>query len=144
MLSFAEADKFLTERSSKEIFYRVVLYIVWKEREGKRYGHDVLATLVAAFCGKFESKVYDDPAIIDLLKCTEYGWNNQWGTELDKWAGRYCKSQTDIYHWQHLFQMINQKSDDIYHLINENGSNGHIFDDYFPNPFNQRSSWPRL
>jgi hypothetical protein len=149
MLSFQEADKFLTEKSAKEIFYRDVLYIVWAENvHHKQFGHDMLATLVAALSGPFDEKAFDDPAIKELLNWCDYAWDSNWGHAIDRWGRKYCKTHQDMVHFNHMSAMIQQKSDEIYNYLSQNARDPKPLEYYFPEftafGFMNGSKWPRV
>jgi hypothetical protein len=149
MLSFQEADKFVTEKSSRDIFTRTVLYIAWAQGiMHKQYGHHILAMMVAALSGPFDSRAFDDPAIKELLDWTDYAWESKWGSATDRWARKHCKTQQELMHYSHMCAMVQQKEDEVYHYLEQNARDLKPLQYYFPEleplGFLNERKWPRI
>ncbi|WP_148450024.1 hypothetical protein [Gorillibacterium timonense] len=126
MRSFKEAYTFMAQKSPLEIFYEVLPYVLEAESRGKRFGDDKIAMLTAAFGGKFDKQVLNDPPIRDLLEISDWGWNNP-GTSSIRWGEKYAKSQAEQLHYNAICNLIGSKSDQVYEYLVENARTGFAY-----------------
>lgn len=154
VLNFKNACDYIKNTSSEEIFKRVVIYIVWADyKYQKRYGHDVLATLVSALMGPFDGfkdDPYEKEPIKDLMIITDWGWNQNWGNDITNWTKVYCASANDLNYFNQIGSILAQgKGDEICAFLNENAQNPPLETFYFyeinPSPWARLGNhWPRV
>jgi hypothetical protein len=153
MLSFKQAHDYINRTSAVDIFKRVAIYTVWANfKYQKKFGHDVVVTLAAAFSGPFDgfnNDTFEDHAICELLTITDWGWSSTLNNDLGKWMQKYCKSNDDAMHFNNIGHILSQgKSDEIYSYLQRNAQNPLPVGRYLPEieslGFLNGGNWPRI
>lgn len=154
MLSFKVANDYIMKTSAEDIFKRVAIYCAWANLKYHKpqFGHDIIVTLIAAFSGPFDGfnkDQFEDPAISDLLTITDWGWNENWNKDINKWVQKYCKNAEDIKLFNNIAIVLLQgKSDQIYEYLGRNAQDPPPDGVYFPElvafGFMNGNSWPRI
>lgn len=122
MRSIKEAHLYLATTSPKDVFVRVVPYLVLSDSGFKDYKFikkTALSILVAALCGPFDIDNLEDPAIKDLLTITDYGHSVEWGNRIVMWAKKYVK-ENEILYYNEILQMIMSIEDQVADYLEEN------------------------
>lgn len=111
-------DFFLQE--PVEIFYQTLDYVCYSQDYlDKTFGHDILATVVAAFSGRFNPQNFNDPKIQELLDLTQWGYYN-WGAGTSLWLKKYAITEQDKKDLAIIFNAIDNKSQAVYELFGSN------------------------
>jgi hypothetical protein len=148
MKSIKEAHQYLTTTSPKDVFIRVVPYLVLSGSEYK--GHKFikktpLSILVAALGGPFEFDNLEDPAIKELLTITDYGHRADWGDRIVLWAQKYVNANEVIY-YNEILQMIMNIENPVADYLGENARYNQQPKEYYLHelqPFGTQR-WPRI
>jgi len=148
MKQIKDAHQYLKSTSSKDVFIRVVPYLVLT---GSGYnGHKFikktsLSILVAALCGPFEFDNLEDPAVKELLTITDYGHRPDWGDQIILWAQKYVKDN-EVAYYNEMIPMIMNLENPVADLLDENSRYNQQPREYYLHeliPFGQER-WPRI
>ena len=153
MLDFKKANEYITNTSEHDIYVRLQIYVSWAAyKYDREFGHDILATIAIAFAGpfKFDTTVFEEGDICEMLEVTDWGWSDHWFLKLQKWLSSKCKSIDDVEDCKNIFNVLcnSGKSDRIYNCFAQNLNNqpttAELFPELVPYGFLNGNIWPRI